>query len=68
LEKLPEEMAALEIKITEYEKSLSDPDLYSKNPKRFEEVSEALQKAQNQLSAAEEEWLELEMLKEELET
>ena len=68
LEKLPEEMAALEIQITEYEKSLSDPDLYSKNPKRFEEVSEALQKAQNQLSAAEEEWLELEMLKEELET
>jgi ATP-binding cassette subfamily F protein uup len=45
---------------------LADPDLYSRNPIRFSEVTQALAAAQEALSAAEEQWLTLEMLREEL--
>ena len=66
LEKLPKEMEALETQIANYEKAISDPELYSKNPDEFAKVSKALETAQTNLSEAEEEWLELEMLKEEM--
>jgi len=66
LEKLPKEMDALETQIANYEKAISDPELYSKNPDEFAKVSKALETAQTNLSEAEEEWLELEMLKEEM--
>lgn len=64
LESLPAEMEALEAEITALNTALADPDLYSKNPDAFNAKSKALVVAQEKLSACEEEWLELEMLRE----
>ena len=54
-----------EIKALEAE--LASPDLFTKNPDRFAAASKALEKAQADKDAKEERWLELEMLREELE-
>ncbi|MBI0020548.1 ATP-binding cassette domain-containing protein [Bartonella sp. W8097] len=67
LEKLPSEIDALHDEIAKMEKEFSDPDLYSKNAKRFEELSRLLEQKRKDLEIKENEWLELEMLKEELE-
>ena len=67
LEKLPSEIDALHNEIAKMEKEFSDPDLYTKNAKRFEELSRLLEQKRKDLEAKENEWLELEMLKEELE-
>lgn len=66
LEKLPSEIDALHNEIAKMEKEFSDPDLYTKNAKRFEELSRLLEQKRKDLEAKENEWLELEMLKEEL--
>ena len=68
LESLPKEMAALETKIKDLESALSDPDLFSKQPDKYSQIVEALSTAQVSLAACEDEWLELEMLKEEAES
>ena len=60
-------MAALETKIKDLESALSDPDLFSKQPDKYSQIVEALSTAQVSLAACEDEWLELEMLKEEAE-
>ncbi len=60
-------MAALEAEIAKLQKVMTDPDLYSRNPKRFNETSEALAAAQGKLATHEERWLELEILREQLE-
>ncbi len=67
LETLPKEMAALEAEIAKLQKVMTDPDLYSRNPKRFSETSDALAAAQGKLATHEERWLELEILREQLE-
>ena len=67
LEKLPSEIDALHDEIAKMEKEFSDPDLYTKNAKRFEELSRLLEQKRKDLEIKENEWLELEMLKEELE-
>ncbi|WP_295948690.1 ABC-F family ATP-binding cassette domain-containing protein [uncultured Bartonella sp.] len=67
LEKLPSEIDALHNEIAKMEKEFSNPDLYTKNAKRFEELSRLLEQKRKDLEAKENEWLELEMLKEELE-
>ena len=46
---------------------LADPDLYASNPGRFGETTAALALARDQQIAAEEQWLTLEMLREEIE-
>jgi ABC transport system ATP-binding/permease protein len=46
---------------------LGDPQLYARDRKAFTDASEALSATQAQLAAAEERWLELEMLREEIE-
>ena len=46
---------------------LADADLYARDPKKFADTSAKLEKAQAELSVSEEKWLELEMLREELE-
>lgn len=63
---LPEEIAVLEKEITELTEELSDPNLYQNNPQRFDEASSALALKQQEKSAKEEQWLEIEMLREEL--
>jgi len=64
LESLPTEMDALESEISALNTTLADPELYSKNPDAFNAKSKALVTAQEKLSTCEEEWLELEMLRE----
>ena len=64
LESLPEEMASLEAKIETLNTALADPELYAKNPDKFNSTSNDLVEAQMKLAACEEEWLELEMMRE----
>ena len=67
LETLPKTIAKLQGEIAKQQKLLDDPDLYAKDRKKFEQVSAAIAAAQAELAAAEDRWLELEMLREEIE-
>jgi ATP-binding cassette subfamily F protein uup len=67
LETLPKTMAKLQAEIARQQKLLDDPDLYDKDRKKFDAASAAMAKAQEELSAAEDRWLELEVLREEIE-
>jgi len=66
LQVLPDEIAQLESEIADLITELSDPDLYQNNPSRFDEASRALNDKQNSKIAKEEQWLEIEVLKEQL--
>ena len=67
LETLPKTMAKLQAEIAKQQKLLDDPDLYTKDRKKFDAASAAIAKAQEELAAAEDRWLELEVLREEIE-
>ena len=67
LETLPAKMAALQKEVARLSGVLADPGLYARDAKKFEATSIALAAAQEGLAAAEEQWLELEMLREEIE-
>ncbi len=60
LEKLPAEIARLEAEIAKLEDLMSDPDLFTREPVKFQKATEALVERQQKLSAAEEDWLTLE--------
>ncbi|WP_445504969.1 ABC-F family ATP-binding cassette domain-containing protein [Microvirga sp. G4-2] len=66
LKTLPKRMEELEAKIAKVQEILADPELYSRDPARFQKAMDALTQLQADLHAAEERWLELEMLREEL--
>jgi len=67
LETLPKTIAKLQEEIAGQQRLLDDPNLYAKDRKRFAEASRAIAKAQEELAAAEDRWLELEVLREEIE-
>jgi ATP-binding cassette subfamily F protein uup len=67
LETLPKAIAKLQAEIAKQQRFLDDPDLYNKNRKKFDTASDALTKAQKELAEAEDKWLELEVLREEIE-
>lgn len=67
LEKLPEEIAVLQNEIKKIEQELSDPALYRRDKERFEHLSTTLEKKKNTCTQKQEEWLELEILREEME-
>ncbi|MEE1611042.1 ABC-F family ATP-binding cassette domain-containing protein [Microvirga sp. CF3016] len=67
LKTLPQRMGELEAKIVKVQEILADPELYARDPARFQKAMDALTQLQSELHAAEERWLELEMLREELE-
>jgi len=67
LETLPKTIAKLQDEIARHQRLLDDPDLYQKDRKTFEEASKGIAKAQQDLAAAEDRWLELEVLREEIE-
>ncbi|HEY1837858.1 MAG TPA: ATP-binding cassette domain-containing protein [Rhizomicrobium sp.] len=67
LQTLPKTIAALEKEIGALQKALSEPDAYARDAKAFNDNSANLTAKQTELSAAEERWLELEVLREELE-
>jgi ATP-binding cassette subfamily F protein uup len=67
LENLPSKMAAISASIAALENNIADPAFYERDPKGFQKTIAALDKERATLAALEEEWLELEMLREELE-
>src|SRR5579863_397034 len=67
LETLPKTIAKLQAEIAKQQRHLDDPDLYKKDRKKFDQASDALTKAQKELQEAEDKWLELEVLREEIE-
>jgi ATP-binding cassette subfamily F protein uup len=67
LETLPKTIAKLQAEIAKQQRILDDPDLYKKNRKKFDTASDAHTKAQKDLQEAEDKWLELEVLREEIE-
>jgi len=56
---LPKRIEDFEAQIARDEAAMADPELYTKNPKRFAELSEAIARAQAEKDAAEERWLTL---------
>ncbi len=66
LDTLPRRIEELEAEMARHEKTLADPALYARDPKGFEAATAALEKASSERSSAEDRWLELEMLREEL--
>jgi ABC transport system ATP-binding/permease protein len=67
LERLPERIAALRTTVDDLHRRLDDPTLYARDRQSFDQASAALTAAQGELHAAEENWLELEILREEVE-
>jgi len=67
LELLPARIVSLEARIEALNSVLADPDLYARDRVRFEAASSALAAAREELTAAEEQWLTLEMRREEIE-
>jgi ABC transport system ATP-binding/permease protein len=67
LETLPKTIAKLQAEIAKQQRLLDDPDLYRKDRRKFDDASAAIAKAQQELAAAEDRWLELEVLREEIE-
>jgi ABC transport system ATP-binding/permease protein len=60
-------MAELKTTIRDLQRKFDDPDLYSRDAAAFAATSDALVAAQTELAEAEEKWLELEILREEIE-
>jgi ATP-binding cassette subfamily F protein uup len=56
---LPKRIEELDAAIARGEMQLADPDLYSKDPKKFDALMETIAKARAEKDAAEERWLEL---------
>ena len=67
LEKLPVQIDKLNSDIDKVNGALAKPGLFGKDPKRFELLVKLLSKTQAELAKAEEQWLTLEMKREELE-
>jgi ATP-binding cassette subfamily F protein uup len=67
LETLPAEIARLAAELIRLEAAFADPDLYARDPARFDKLAASIDAARAGHAAAEEEWLRLEMLREELE-
>jgi ATP-binding cassette subfamily F protein uup len=67
LETLPNRMAALEAEVRRLQDKLADPQLYVRDRATFDKASTALAAAQTELHAAEERWLELELLRTQIE-
>jgi ATP-binding cassette subfamily F protein uup len=66
LETLPKTIAKLQTEIDELQVKLGDPQFYARDRAAFEKVTAALGELQLKIAAAEEQWLELEILREEL--
>lgn len=66
LDQLPADVETLSMKISDMEAELSDPALYSENPKRFAALSKELEAKRDELDVKEMRWLELEELRESL--
>jgi len=66
LETLPKTIAALQAEAAELQARLDDPGFYPRDRAGFEDATAALGKLHARIAAAEEQWLELEMMREQL--
>jgi ATP-binding cassette subfamily F protein uup len=66
LDRLPGEIERLEAQIAATEDVLADPDLYVRDPKRFADLSDQAAKLRTEKHAAEERWLEVAEMAEDL--
>lgn len=66
LGELPDRLAKLEKDIATFEAALADPTLYTDDPQKAGKFAKALETKRSELAAAEDRWLELEALEEEL--
>ncbi len=64
LQTLPETIEKLEARLEALQADMSDPQLYAKNPDKFASLSTQITELTAEKDAAEEQWLELEMLNE----
>jgi ATP-binding cassette subfamily F protein uup len=67
LEELPRRIAETEREIATLQEKLHDPSLYGRDPAGFATLSAKLAEAQQNLSAFEDRWIELEVLRDEIE-
>jgi len=67
LDSLPKKIEAVTASISRLENNIADPSFYERDPVSFQKTIAALDKERTTLAALEEEWLELEMLREEME-
>ncbi|MFN3744145.1 MAG: ABC-F family ATP-binding cassette domain-containing protein [Hyphomicrobiaceae bacterium] len=67
LEVLPKQIEALEGEIAELGRRLADPDLFARDAAAFNEATARLSQAQAELAEAENAWLELALLRDEIE-
>ncbi|UIJ72908.1 ABC-F family ATP-binding cassette domain-containing protein [Aurantimonas sp. HBX-1] len=67
LESLPKEIARLESAIRKAETTMADPALFARDPKRFHALAAELTRDRTALAKAEDDWLELEMIRAEAE-
>ncbi len=67
LETLPAKMDEITKKVAQLETKMADPAFFAKDAEGFSKAAKELEALQNSHTAMEEEWLELEMLREELE-
>lgn len=67
LEILPQKVQQLEKEIAETEQILADGSLYLENREKFEELSQKLVRLKQEAEDAENQWLEIQMIKESLE-
>ncbi|WP_324742597.1 ATP-binding cassette domain-containing protein [Tsuneonella sp. CC-YZS046] len=56
---LPQRIEELEDMISHGEQTLSDPDLYARDPQKFAQLTSSLEKLREEKETAEERWLEL---------
>ena len=66
LKEVEQAMPKLEAEIGELEASLADPELFNSDPDKFRKLTGRLEAAQTELEKAEEDWLAIEALKEDL--
>ncbi len=67
LQTLPGRIEALETEVAAQRALLADPGLFARDPAAFKKVAADLERAETALAAAEEQWLTLEMVREEFE-
>jgi ATP-binding cassette subfamily F protein uup len=65
-DRLPEEIERMQAEVAADEAALSDPDLYTRNPDRFGELTERIARNRAEIEAAEVRWLEVAELAEQL--
>jgi ATP-binding cassette subfamily F protein uup len=66
LDRLPGEIERLEAEIAATDNALSDADLYTRDPKRFADLTDRAAKLRAEKDAAEERWLEVAEMAEQL--